>query len=156
MSNKSRLEANNASLQAIMNKVNALPDVGSGGSGVGSVETCTIKIIVHGYLNALSYVNCGSLLTYINGEYIPQYIQFDCEYNNSRSEFTIEHVVCPQEIGFYIHPSGTYYIYDISMDGDISFVDPEFDSEWSTAGRGLYLHAKQGDVVILEAYIDEE
>ena len=37
MSNKSRLQTNNTNLQALINKANALPDAGSG----GSLETCT-------------------------------------------------------------------------------------------------------------------
>lgn len=35
------LQTNNTDLQAILNKVNALPEAGSGGSGGTTVETCT-------------------------------------------------------------------------------------------------------------------
>lgn len=41
MSNKTRLETNNASLQTILDKVNALPEAGSVGA---SVETCTVTV----------------------------------------------------------------------------------------------------------------
>lgn len=39
MSNKSRLQTNNTNLQALIDKANALPDAGSGGS-----ETCELTI----------------------------------------------------------------------------------------------------------------
>jgi hypothetical protein len=41
MSNKIRLQTNNTNLQALIDKANTLPD--AGGSGGGSVETCTVK-----------------------------------------------------------------------------------------------------------------
>ena len=44
MSNKSRLQTNNTNLQALIDKANALPD--AGGSGGGSVETCTITVML--------------------------------------------------------------------------------------------------------------
>lgn len=40
MSNKSRLQTNNTNLQALINKANALPEAGGGGSG--GMETCTV------------------------------------------------------------------------------------------------------------------
>lgn len=40
MSNKSRLQANNTNLQALITKANNLPDAG-GGAG-GDIETCTV------------------------------------------------------------------------------------------------------------------
>ena len=39
------LQSNNAELQEILNTINALPEAGSGGSGGGSLDTCTLKII---------------------------------------------------------------------------------------------------------------
>lgn len=46
MSNKTRLQTNNTNLQALIDKANSLPDADSGGgSGGGSVETCTVRII---------------------------------------------------------------------------------------------------------------
>ena len=42
MSNKTRLQTNNTNLQALIDKANALPEAGSGGSA--SVETCTVTI----------------------------------------------------------------------------------------------------------------
>lgn len=49
MSNKTQLQTNNTNLDAIIARVNAakntaasLPEAGSGGSGGGSVETCTV------------------------------------------------------------------------------------------------------------------
>ena len=47
MSNKSRLQTNNTNLQNLINKANALPNAGSGGSS-GGVETCTVEIICDG------------------------------------------------------------------------------------------------------------
>lgn len=44
MSNKSRLEANNASLQTILGKVNALPDAGGGGSGASGEQTGLVEV----------------------------------------------------------------------------------------------------------------
>ena len=44
MSNKSRLQTNNTNLQALINKANALPEAGGGGSG-GSVNTCTVTVL---------------------------------------------------------------------------------------------------------------
>lgn len=40
MGYKTELQSNNADLQTILNKVNALPEAGGGGGG--SVETCTV------------------------------------------------------------------------------------------------------------------
>lgn len=58
MSNKTTLQSNNAlisqsntNLQALINTANALPDAGSGGSGGGSVETCTITITPDGMIS---------------------------------------------------------------------------------------------------------
>lgn len=45
MSNKTRLQTNNNNLQSILNKVNALPEAGSGG---GSVESCTVRLVSNG------------------------------------------------------------------------------------------------------------
>lgn len=42
MGYKTELQSNNADLQTILNKVNALPEAGGGGGG--SVETCTVTI----------------------------------------------------------------------------------------------------------------
>lgn len=47
MSNKSRLQTNNTNLQALIDKANALPDAGSGGSGGASLETCTVTITIY-------------------------------------------------------------------------------------------------------------
>lgn len=45
MSNKTRLQTNNTNLQALIDKANSLPDADSGGgSGGGSVETCSLTI----------------------------------------------------------------------------------------------------------------
>lgn len=48
MSYNDQLQANNEALQAILNKVNNLPDAGSGGSGGGEsggvIETCTVTV----------------------------------------------------------------------------------------------------------------
>lgn len=45
MNIKSELQSNNVDLQTVLDKVNALPDAGSGGSGGGvSVETCTVTV----------------------------------------------------------------------------------------------------------------
>jgi hypothetical protein len=64
MSNKSRLQTNNTNLQALINKANTLPDAGSGGSGGGSVETCTV---IFNYvtssmmeLQAIAYIGLGT------------------------------------------------------------------------------------------------
>lgn len=43
MGYKTELQSNNADLQTILNKVNALPEAGGGGGG-GSVETCTVVL----------------------------------------------------------------------------------------------------------------
>ena len=52
MSNKTQLQTNNTNLDALITRVNAaketaasLPDAGSGGSGGGSVETCTVTMV---------------------------------------------------------------------------------------------------------------
>lgn len=51
MSNKTQLQTNNTNLDALITRVNAakdtaasLPEAGSGGSGGGSVETCTVTV----------------------------------------------------------------------------------------------------------------
>ena len=44
MSNKTELQSNNTDLQAILETVNALPEVDEGGSSA-SVETCTVSIV---------------------------------------------------------------------------------------------------------------
>lgn len=44
MSNKTRLQTNNTNLQALIDKANALPEAG-GGSGGGSLDTCTLRVL---------------------------------------------------------------------------------------------------------------
>ena len=46
MSNKSRLQTNNINLQELINKANALPDAGSGGSG-GGTSGGTVSVTIY-------------------------------------------------------------------------------------------------------------
>lgn len=46
MSNKTRLQTNNTNLQTLINKANSLPEAGGSGGG-GSVEMCTVTIVVN-------------------------------------------------------------------------------------------------------------
>lgn len=59
MSNKSRLQANNTNLQALITKANNLPDAG-GGTGGGSIETCYVQI------NCFAPAMDESVATYTN------------------------------------------------------------------------------------------
>ena len=47
---KTELQSNNVDLQSILNKINALPEAGSGGGGssgdAGTIETCTVVVNV--------------------------------------------------------------------------------------------------------------
>lgn len=70
MSNKSRLQTNNTNLQALINKANALPDAGSGGSGA-NIETCTVTITT-----ALGYIH-SVLATQYQNEQITGYQEKD-------------------------------------------------------------------------------
>lgn len=56
MSNKSRLQANNTNLQALIDKANALPNAGGGGGSgsSGSVETCNLAITTSSSAGAFS------------------------------------------------------------------------------------------------------
>lgn len=88
MSNKTQLQTNNTDLDALIARVNAakdtassLPDAGSGGSGGGSVETCTVTI----QANYRTYV---FLTVYSNG-----YITVESVPVDAGNVVTVENVV---------------------------------------------------------------
>ncbi|MEE1084287.1 MAG: hypothetical protein UH850_11240 [Paludibacteraceae bacterium] len=56
MSNKTRLEAVSSALDTAINTANSLPDAG-GGSGGGSVETCTVTIKWSGMAPAYAFIS---------------------------------------------------------------------------------------------------
>ena len=79
MSNKTRLQANNTNLQALIDKANALPEAGSGG---GSVETCTVTMTTG--IEVLAY----GVTRYVGGVLV---CEADKGYGNQ--EFTFDNVV---------------------------------------------------------------
>lgn len=60
MSNKSRLQANNINIQALIDKANSLPDAGSGGGGSSGG---TVTVLVSGNPEP------GTYIYYIDGDF---------------------------------------------------------------------------------------
>ena len=84
MSNLSRLEAVSSSLDAAINKANALPDAGSGGGS--SLETCTVTILVDPLRYRFDRI--GYITVDDNGNILVNTIA------QSTKSITIENVVC--------------------------------------------------------------
>ncbi len=94
MSNKQTLQSHNTQLQGLIDKANALPDAGSGGSGGGaSVETCTVTIQFTSSGDPANVTISG--VQYIDGHISPLAID---DYDSNRttgvtSPYVIENVV---------------------------------------------------------------
>ena len=96
MSNKTQLQTNNTSLEALITRVNAakdtaasLPEAGGGG---GSLETCTVSIAVIG-----AYSLQAVVATTVENDSLSQYSFTDGGYN-LRENVTIENVLCGSAI----------------------------------------------------------
>jgi hypothetical protein len=101
MSNKTQLQTNNTNLDALISRVNAakdtaasLPEAGSGGSGGGSIETCTITFDNISWGCPIVIV---SAMVVENGIY-QTYTNFS-DTGNQLYTITIPNVVCGSEIG---------------------------------------------------------
>ena len=107
MSNKTRLQTNNANLQSLINKANALPDAGSGG---GSIETCTVTITeFSNNIHAYCYT------AFENNVLTPK-----GDTSSITSPLTLNNVVC----GSAIFVSNGYYMNGVTVGGGVEIVDP--------------------------------
>lgn len=87
--NNNKLSTNNTDLASILNTINNLPEAGSGGSGGGSVDTCTVT------LNSTYASNMASITATIveNGE-----IKIKTVSNINSTSYTINNVLCGSPI----------------------------------------------------------
>lgn len=110
MSNKTQLQTNNSSLDALIARVNAaketaasLPDAGSGSGG--SVETCTVTFTIKRF-GGISGVFDIVYTTYENGT-----VSSRCDRitsNKIYTEFSLSNVVCSSSITL-VDESGDLY-----------------------------------------------
>lgn len=114
MSNKTRLQTNNTNLQELINKANALPDAGSGGSGGGSVEMCTLTIY------ADSPMMGNEEIWYSDGSSTPKDIIFP-EFGDSTTVNVVKNSIIFADVllnvsGNMSRVTGSPYVYFISGD----------------------------------------
>ena len=105
MSNKSRLQTNNESLQLLIDKANELPDTGSG----GGVETCTVELSTsEGFFNHVLYTQ------FENGE-IKAYLHSVGNGNvEGSSSLSLTNVICGSALYLGITSDNTYIIENYS------------------------------------------
>lgn len=145
MSNLSRIQTNNASLDACIEKANALPDAGSG----GRVETCTVVFNIVGG-SADTYLSPLPILTHVNGEYKPLFI------NTKNVNVTIQNCVCKQTFYASVYAGRLQYVANATIDGNATLIDPDYDTLWADSGRGVFLNANNGETVTFTAYLGKE
>lgn len=107
--NNNKLSANNTDLASILNTINNLPEAGSsGGSGGTSIDTCTVKISC--YPDYGAYVQAFAAMVW-DGEKIAIVTDGDI----TKSEFTIENVICGSFIVFR-SPAGFNQSYSTNVE----------------------------------------
>lgn len=103
MSNKTRLQTNNANLQSLINKANTLPEAGGGSSG-GGVETCTVTITSFDTLTSYAYT------AYENNNLVAK-----GSVSGGITPLTLNNVVC----GSAIFINNSYYMNGTTVGGGV-------------------------------------
>ena len=135
MSNKTRLQANNETIQNLINKANSLPDAGSGGGG--GVETCTV----------ITQSNVRHPVIYLTTQNQEQIVTYSDDYNDPK---TINNVVCGSNI--FIPVASTIPAY--SINGNAHYVD-------ELGGYSIHrtivfkITASQGETVTINCWDDD-
>lgn len=127
MSNLSRIQNNNASLDACIEKANALPDAGSGGA---SVETCTVTLSLSTSLSG----NTAMLLSYGCMQLIDGVISCITGIVTSTKSVVIENVIQGSLCAITLVNTSikNYYISSFNID---NMLDLDYDDTY------LYLRA---------------
>lgn len=131
----SQLTTNTVTIDELITMANNLPDAGSGGSGGGSVETCTVTI---GADSGLS----GPVYCTVLSETGASFNTFTHNYNEVS---TIENVICNSIL---VLKYGGAHLMTISGDGEL--LETLYDSNYNTVGHIL---CKSGIITISFAAI---
>lgn len=109
-----RIESNNLDLTSILSTINELPDAGSGGGG--SIETCTVNIVIHSGGKVLTY---GYSSVTNDNEVRTTYIDFGSSVATNTT-ISLENVVCGSLVHCYLAGSSNYVV----VDGLEALVEP--------------------------------